>query len=561
MAETHPEIATQLKECLAKLDSLHAAAVGIEESAGVVRVNLNSSVAFRQLGDYHIQSELGRGGMGVVYEAEQITLGRRVAIKTLPLTSLLDERQIARFKNESIAAASLNHPHIVPIYDVGCEMGIHYYAMQCIDGGSLADVIAARHAKNDVRSTDETRAVLDTTTLLMATADEFYRSVAEAGRQAAEALQHAHERGILHRDVKPSNLMVDSQGHIWVTDFGLAAMQSDMTLTRSGELIGTLRYLSPEQAGGDRPVDHRTDIYGLGVTLYELLTGQPAQVEVERGQLLRDVIEKQPPPIRQFDSKIPKDLETVISKAMSKDYAQRYLTAGELANDLTRFLSRKPVLARRPNHVRKTISWIRRNHTVSVLTSLIICLLAVAAIGGATYALQLSKQQRELKISLYARDIALAQQLIARGERTRAEATLLKWTTTPEQQAALDYEWLYLWRQCQQNASDTVLRTPADAHDVIVLDKHRIIATSAFGTTIPIWDAQTYDLLDERAIVTQHQSEITRLAVDPDQQVVASGGAAGLVCLWRIEDGELIDSFEIDGMSHGTGIADMRFLT
>ena len=210
-----------------------------------------------QLGDYKLLREIGRGGMGVVYEAEQISLRRRVALKILPFVAGVDSRQLQRFRNEAEAAAHLHHSHIVPVFAVGCERGVHYYAMQFIDGQSLATVIAAlaegqEKAGNGQQPTSEkertsgnsTQAVGAISTEHSARTHRFYRTVATIGRQTAEALEYAHQTGIIHRDIKPANLLLDSRGEVWITDFGLAQFRSQVGLTMTGELLGTLRYVS-----------------------------------------------------------------------------------------------------------------------------------------------------------------------------------------------------------------------------------------------------------------------------------------------------------------------------
>src|SRR5262249_6071443 len=221
------------------------------------------------LGDFRLVREIGRGGMGVVYEAVQLSLGRRVALKVLPFAAALDARQLRRFKNEAQAAAHLHHPHIVPVYAVGSERGVHYYAMQFIDGQTLsAQIQELRQRQIDKVARWQGDKVTEGPGTLpschLVTLSEFFRTAARLGLQAAEALEHAHGVGVVHRDVKPANLLIDGPGNVWVTDFGLARLQSEPGLTMTGDLLGTLRYMSPEQAlarpGG---VDHRTDVYSL----------------------------------------------------------------------------------------------------------------------------------------------------------------------------------------------------------------------------------------------------------------------------------------------------------
>jgi serine/threonine protein kinase len=347
------------------------------------------------LGDFRIVREVGRGGMGVVYQAEQISLGRRVALKVLPLAATLDGRHLARFHNEARAAACLHHEHIVPVYSVGCERGVHFYAMQFIDGQTLAALIGqlrqqaglasppraaavvVEPARPDVLTTPhvpgwsgpaasaDTRPLAGLSTEGRGRGKDFYRTVARLGVQAAEALEHAHERGIVHRDVKPGNLLLDERGSVWVTDFGLAHLQhGEASLTMTGDLVGTLRYMSPEQALAKRVVvDHRTDVYSLGVTLYELLTLRPAFAGQDRQELLRQVAFEDPTGPRRLNKSIPGELETIVLKAMEKNPADRYATAQEMADDLRRFLEDQPIRARRPSWVQVARKWARRHRS------------------------------------------------------------------------------------------------------------------------------------------------------------------------------------------------------
>jgi serine/threonine protein kinase len=335
-----------------------------------------------RLGDFRILREVGRGGMGVVYEAEQISLGRRVALKVLPFAATMDPRHLQRFQNEARAAACLQHRHIVPVHAVGCERGVHYYANQFIDGQSLAAIIGPqrqsfepRHESEprpsgsghspplpDGRGSDNTSPFAASLTELAPRDKTPFRRVAEWGIQAAEALEHAHSVGIVHRDIKPANLMIDSRGVLWVADFGLARTAADAGLTMTGDVIGTLRYMSPEQAMAKHGlVDHRTDIYSLGVTLYELLTGVPAVPGKDRHELLQQIAFAEIVPPRQHEPSIPLDLETVLLKALAHEPAERYATAQELADDLRRFLEDRPIQARRPSLGRVAAKCVRRH--------------------------------------------------------------------------------------------------------------------------------------------------------------------------------------------------------
>ncbi len=421
----HSAIAAALAECLAGMEALHQATSAPQPSDDRRDAGPTGGIAHADwqpgmpLGDYRLLREIGRGGMGVVYEAEQLSLGRRIALKVLPFALTLDPRQLQRFKNEARAAAQLHHQHIVPVYAVGSERGVHFYAMQYIEGQSLAEVIhdlrrqggppavPAGGDRRDAyppestgpyvpqleavseimlaprvpvsRDTDATPRAGTLATSYSADSTGFYRSVARLGIQAAEALEHAHEYGVIHRDIKPGNLMVDAHGHLWVTDFGLAQFQTDAGLTQSGDLLGTLRYMSPEQASGQRlAVDHRTDIYSLGATLYELLTLHPPFEGSNRHMLLHQIVNEEPIPPRAYRKSIPAELETIVLKALAKSPAERYASARELADDLSRFLHDQPIRARRATAAQRLRKWARRHPSI-VWAAVVLCLLTVAS--------------------------------------------------------------------------------------------------------------------------------------------------------------------------------------
>jgi tetratricopeptide (TPR) repeat protein len=319
----------------------------------------------------------------------------------LPLAAALDARQLQRFRNEAQAAAALHHTHIVPVYFVGCARGVHFYAMQFIDGHTLADLIqqlrqapgAAATTARDPQPTVPYLPSPDTATPPAAALSTgpaardpaFFGTAAQLGIQAAEALEHAHQLGVVHRDVKPGNLLLDGRGHLWVTDFGLAHCQGQAGLTLTGDLLGTLRYMSPEQALAKRaPLDHRTDIYSLGATLYELLALEPAFPGQDRQELLRQIAFEEPRPPRRLNRCVPAELETIVLKCLEKGPADRYATAQELADDLRRFLDDRPIRARRPTVVQKGWKWARRNRAVvwSAGAALLATLVALAGSIG-----------------------------------------------------------------------------------------------------------------------------------------------------------------------------------
>jgi serine/threonine protein kinase len=393
LLERHPEFADDLREFFAGRDQVERMAAPLRAAAGVsaarqarsteapgVGGNLRTE-ELGQIGDFRLLREVGRGGMGVVYEAEQLSLNRRVALKVLPFAAALDPRQLQRFKNEAQAAAQLHHPNIVPVYGVGSERSVHYYAMQFIEGRSLADLIEDMRPQPDKPAAPAapTAPVAALSTVRSANRRAYMRRVAELGLKAAEALEYAHQMGVVHRDVKPANLLLDAGGGLWVTDFGLALIGGDGRLTGTGEMLGTLRYMSPEQALAKRGlVDHRTDIYSLGLTLYELLTLRPAFDGEDRQELLHNMTFGEPVAPRKLDPAVPAELETIVLKAMARSTAERYASAQDMADDLRRFLEDKPILARRPSLVERLRKWSRR-HRPLVASALVLLLMAVVA--------------------------------------------------------------------------------------------------------------------------------------------------------------------------------------
>jgi serine/threonine protein kinase len=409
----HPAIADRLRACLLGLHQLeHDSKILTKPKDGAKPGSCET-----RLGDYRLIREVGRGGMGIVYEAEQTSLGRRVALKVLPFAAAMDPKQLQRFKTEVQAAAQLHHTNIVPVFGVGCERGVHYYAMQFVEGQGLDAVlrdvkrlrqhpaetgsdptVPANVASSLLTGHFETGRTLPAAQSPSATTAagsapsaaahsdlagqpeaRYFRGVARLGLQAAEGLAHAHGQGVLHRDIKPSNLLLDVQGTLWITDFGLAKAGAGDKLTQTGDIVGTLRYMAPERF--QNQADARSDVYALGVTLYELWTLRPAFDDANGMQLMERIAHEAPPRPRRLDPRIPRDLETIVLKAIDKEPARRYQSAEEMAEDLRRFLADEPIKARRLSAVERVVRWCRRRPAVAALLGVIALLLVVMTVG------------------------------------------------------------------------------------------------------------------------------------------------------------------------------------
>ncbi len=397
-AERAPAVARRIRELFPSLrfveEARRASLANQETGSTADGESLQDRKPLERLGEYRIVREIGRGGMGVVYEAMQESLGRRVALKVLPFHHLLDQKRLERFRREARAAAALQHPHIVPVHGIGEEGGLHYYAMQFVPGHGLDRILSelkrlqkegtGEREGSDSSLTSTARLLLESPGGLPAGGRlPYFHNVARLGAEVAEALSYAHGQGILHRDIKPSNLLLDDQGAVWIADFGLAKLAESDDLTDSGELVGTFRYMAPERfRGASEP---SSDVYSLGMTLYELLTLTPAFDDTDRGRLMERILKEEPVRPKKIDRRIPRDLELVILKAMAKEPAWRY-PAAELAGDLRRFLEGEVVRVRRPSTLERAWRWCRRNRAAALAAALLVFLLALAAgFGGGLF--------------------------------------------------------------------------------------------------------------------------------------------------------------------------------
>ncbi len=376
----------------------------------------------RYFGDYELLEEIARGGMGVVYRAKQVSLNRVVALKMILAGQLASAADVQRFQTEAEAAANLDHPNIVPIFEVGAHEGQHFFSMKLIEGCSLAQ---------------RPRAAV--------------RELVEILIKVARAIHHAHQRAILHRDLKPSNILVDGRGEPHILDFGLAKrLEGDRGLTQSGVIVGTPGYMAPEQAAGKKGLSIQTDVYALGAILYELLTGRPPFQAATPLDTVLQVLHHEPERPRLLNAGVDRDLETICLRCLEKDPQRRYSSAEALAEDLEHWLAGEPIAARPLGRLPRAWRWCRRHRgTVAFLATaagLLALVVAAAAIGYGTTAAALEQSNR----NVYALSTNLASQALETGDDARLLALLRK--QVPERPGQTDrrgWEWHYLRRRCR----------------------------------------------------------------------------------------------------------------
>ncbi|MCD0459200.1 serine/threonine-protein kinase [Roseiconus lacunae] len=361
-----------------------------------------------QIGDYRIIREIGRGGMAIVFEAEQQSLHRRVALKVFPAQAFEDTDHLVRFEREAKMVAGLYHHNIVPVYGTGVQDGLHYFVMQLIEGQTLDQfTLGIKRKKNESDFAPTTEVLSEyIDPVSMQRGRSYWHRVAEIGQQVAEALDYAHQRGILHRDIKPSNLMLDSDWRVWVTDFGLASEVAHDPISRTGDIVGTLPYMAPERLTG--VADVRSDLYSLGLTLYELLTLETAIGGFSRSEIRRRVLDGNVLPPRSICKDIPADLETIILKAVAREPHARYPTARALADDLDNFRKDRPIRARRVGPVGRLRRWSRRNPSVAMMSfALLFCILVSMTMVTVQWRRAVNEGTRaeaNLRLALYSMD-------------------------------------------------------------------------------------------------------------------------------------------------------------
>jgi WD40 repeat protein len=527
-----------------------------------------------RLGDYRIVREIGRGGMGVVYEAVQESLDRRVAIKTLAAHWANHPDLIRRFRREARAAASLHHTNIVEVHGAGEQHGLCYYAMQLVEGRPLSRLSQERAAPpagaGGKTSPGPAR----------------YTEIAVMGVQVARALQYAHSRGVLHRDIKPSNLLIDHKGTVWVTDFGLAKfIQEGADASRTGEMIGSLRYLPPEALDGRW--DERGDIYSLGLTLYELLTLRPAFAATDRSELIGQILRGEPVRPRRVDPAVPRDLETVVLKAMAREPSDRYPSAGALADDLRRLLDGKSIIARKATVFLHALKWARRKPAAA---SLVLLVALVAFVGFPTLVLlwRSSEAARELarrreadakaarddaEAVGYASAVQLAQKYVEESNPTEAVPLLARWVppassgpggaATARGRDRRDWEWHYLEGRLDQ--SDRTLTGHSGRVYFVAVrpDDAQIATVGGFdpdrgrgGGEVILWDAKTWR---PQHVLRGRPPRVLGAAYSPDGRWLATIAMKemrlenqecpplGRIAVWDTRTGTLVREIEQDG--------------
>ncbi len=386
------------------------------------------------LGEYRIVREIGRGGMGIVFEAVHETLGRRVAIKVMTAGLISNTKHLERFHREAVSAASLHHTNIASVFGAGEDNGLHFYVMEFIDGQSLNQILQGETFGSDetinfqpspgsttTLFSDETKPDRSRDQLIIGDqtvpAKNRYKWVADTGQQIADALSYAHEKNILHRDIKPANLVMDSHGTVWLTDFGLAKNIVDEALTKTGDIIGTPQYMAPESFSGE--YDCRSETYCLGLTLYEMATLQPAFENSSPGRVIKAVTTSSPLAPKKVDARLPRDLATIIEKAIAREPQSRYQTAAEMRDDLRAFIEDRPIAARKMSAWDNVVRFSRRNPLAAGLAAFSVLTLALLVvtmtIGFVVTRSALNRAESNVDIALEAFDQTF-QQYITQGD-------------------------------------------------------------------------------------------------------------------------------------------------
>ncbi|HOW73790.1 MAG TPA: protein kinase [Phycisphaerae bacterium] len=507
----------------------------------------------RRFGDYELLERIGHGGMGVVYKARQVGLGRVVALKMILSGEFASESDVRRFHAEAEAAANLDHPHIVPIHEVGTYEGRHYFSMKLIEGGTLARQMH-RYAGD-------------------------HRSGVRLMAQVAGAVHYAHQHGILHRDLKPGNILLDADGHPYVTDFGLARrVGEDRSLTLTGQFVGTPSYMAPEQAAGKtKALSVAVDIYSLGAILYELLTGEPpfvADTPLATLQQARDAEPRRPSTINR---RINRDLETICLKCLEKDPQRRYLSAGALAEDLERWLEGRTIVARPVGQTAKFWRWCRRKPLIAGLSAAMVLTFTLGFTGvlwqwqqsqrhATAEAKQRGRAETGERVALrneltarqnaYAADMILVQDALAEGDLGQARSLLDRNRPQAGQEDLRGWEWRYRWQQCRPDSAlvGRLLKHAVPVNCIAVSSDAKWLAAGALDGWVGIVDLGSRQVKE----IQQRGERKAAVAFSPNGRLLAFTGQDGqrhtVVKLWDVAGGK-----EVSILSPEASVQTMAF--
>jgi eukaryotic-like serine/threonine-protein kinase len=483
----------------------------------------------KRFGDYELLEEIARGGMGVVYRARQVSLNRTVAVKMLLAGRVAIKDFVQRFRTESAAAASLQHPNIVAIHEVGFAEGQHFFAMDFVEGLTLGQLAAqgplpARHATRYLKA-------------------------------VAEAIHFAHERNVLHRDLKPSNVLIDSAtDQPRVTDFGLAKrLEAETELTLSGQVLGSPNYMSPEQAVAKRgTIGKRSDVYSLGAILYHLLTGRPPFQGETLTDVLHQVVNDEPLKPHLLAPRLPRDLETICLKCLEKEPARRYQTAEELANELGRILSDEPIQARPVTGFEHAWRWCRRKPALASLSAALF-LVFILGFGGTVWqwrqagrhargeSQQLQRAEangERADQSLYDSDMSLVQHAWDDADLGYARSRLQAHRRRTGETDRRDFEWFYFWKLCNGEQRMTLTNHTQPVNCVAFSPDGKRLATGSAGNPVRIWDTATGEIVKRLP-----EENVVSLAFSSDGQTLGVGGRDRVV-VWNLKNEHIV--FKLD---------------